>query len=211
VRWDELCDDLEGQLEHELHADDLGLRVEEERLRLGRLSLRARLRAASGADGPRSAPVRLWLNDGSTVQVRATTFGRDWLAGDLVTGERVVGAGRASARVIVPLDAVASVGLDEERLEASLLAEPDVDASRPDAPPRLADRLGLAFALRDLARRRAPVTLTTRAGVLHGTIDRVARDHCDLAVHEADEPRRTGNVRGTRIVPLSALVLIRME
>ena len=43
VRWDNLFDDLEGQLENELNAEDLELRAEEERLRLGRLALRQRL------------------------------------------------------------------------------------------------------------------------------------------------------------------------
>lgn len=209
MRWDNLFDDLESQLEHELGADDVQLRVEEERLRLGRLSLRGRLRAAAGDDA-RVAPVQLWLVDGTTVRLRARTFGRDWVAGDLVDDGREAARGRASTRAIVPLDAIGAVGMDDERLVASLNAEPDADAARTDAAPRLADRLGLAFALRDLARRRAPVTLCTRAGVLHGTIDRVARDHCDLAVHAPDEPRRAGNVRGMRIVPLSALTLIRM-
>ncbi|QDZ16473.1 hypothetical protein [Humibacter ginsenosidimutans] len=210
MRWDELFDDLEGQLEHELHAEDAGLRVEEERLRLGRLSLRGRLRAASGLDDDRAHPLTLWLRDGSTVRLIASTFGRDWMAGTLSALDGSGARGGASGRAIVPLDAVVSVVLEEQRLRDSLAAELDEDASRADVAPRLADRLGLAFALRDLARRRAGVTLSTQAGMVHGTIDRVARDHLDLAVHEPGLPRRADNVRGFRIVPLSALVLIRM-
>ena len=213
MRWDNLFDDLESQLEHELGVEDLELRVEEERLRLGRLSLRNRMRAASGVDeGRRAAPLRLWLVDGSTARLFPTTFGRDWVSGDLVADEREeMGAHRASVRALVPLDAIASVGLDDAQLAESLHAEPDPDASRtPDAAPRLIDRLGLAFALRDLARRRSPLTVTTRSGVLHGTIDRVARDHFDLALHDPGSPRRPSNVRGTRIVPMASLILVRV-
>jgi len=255
MRWDNLFDDLESQLEHELGVEELELRVEEERLRLGRLTLRSRLRAASGADdrGPASAArrpageVRLWLVDGSVVSVRPTTFGRDWLSGELVgaatatnararasgamDGSRAMddtaramdagGAMRASVRggastglvrvrALVPLHAIASVALDEEALADSLDGEAEQDAApgQPSAP-HLIDRLGFAFALRDLGRRRAAVTVTTALGVLHGTIDRVAKDHFDLALHEPGVPRRDSNVRGIRLVPMSAVVLVR--
>jgi hypothetical protein len=212
MRWDNLFDDLESQLEHELGVEDLELRVEEERLRLGRLSLRDRLRAASGVDAGRHRAIRLWLVDGSTMLLRPMTFGRDWLSGDLVADEYDrAGSQVASARALVPLDAIASVGLDDEQLVESLQAEPDVDASRtPEESPRLIDRLGLAFALRDLARRRSALTVTSRSGTLHGTIDRVARDHFDLALHDPGAPRRQSNVRGTRIVPMAALILVRV-
>ena len=36
MRWDHLFDDLAGQLEHELRAEEADLQHEEERLRLGR-------------------------------------------------------------------------------------------------------------------------------------------------------------------------------
>ena len=212
MRWDNLFDDLESQLEHELGVEDLELRVEEERLRVGRLSLRNRLRAASGVDEGRHSTLRLWLADGSTTRLRPVTFGRDWVSGDLVADEQHGAAVHAaSGRALVPLDAIASVGLDDTQLVESLQAEPDADAQRtPEASPRLIDRLGLAFALRDLARRRSALTITTRSGTLHGTIDRVARDHFDLALHDPGSPRRPSNVRGTRIVPMAALVLVRV-
>lgn len=209
MRWDNLFDDLESQLEHELGVEDLELRVEEERLRLGRLSLRNRLRAASGAELGRSVALHLWLADGSTARLRPVTFGRDWVSGDLVADQRGTGRHGASVRALVPLDAIASVGLDDDRLEESLRAEPD-PAAGADAAPRLIDRLGLAFALRDLARRRSAITITTVTETLHGTIDRVARDHFDMALHDPGSPRRPANVRGIRIVPMAALILVRV-
>ncbi|WP_241975494.1 MULTISPECIES: hypothetical protein [unclassified Cryobacterium] len=79
MRWDNLFDDLEGQLEHELNAEDLELRAEEERLRLGRLSLRHRLMGLGAGSGPRAGGgvVRLVLTSGVTLAIRPTTFGRD--------------------------------------------------------------------------------------------------------------------------------------
>jgi len=52
MRWDNLFDDLESQLELELGAEDLDLVAEEERLRLGRLALRDRLVALVGHAEP---------------------------------------------------------------------------------------------------------------------------------------------------------------
>ncbi|MGN6126320.1 MAG: hypothetical protein ACTHON_07125 [Humibacter sp.] len=209
MRWDNLFADLEGQLEHELGAEDLELRVEEERLRLGRLSLRDRMRALSDPGEP-GAPLLLWLADGSTVRLRPATFGRDWVSGELVPeGRHGVERARTSTRALVPLDAVVSIGLTDAQVAPSLEASGEQERPQ-DAAPRLIDRLGLAFALRDLARRRSAVTVVTLAGTMHGTIDRVAKDHLDLALHEPDAPRRAMNVRGIRIVPMAAVVLVRL-
>jgi hypothetical protein len=83
----------------------------------------------------------------------------------------------------------------------------------------LAARLTLPFVLRDLCRRRAAVDLRIASahgggepgtGSVHGTIDRVGRDHLDLAVHEAGRPRREASVRQYRVVPLDQLLLVRL-
>ena len=50
--------------------------------------------------------------------------------------------------------------------------------------------------------------LTTVDGIVHGTIDRVARDHVDLALHEPGSPRREREVQGYRIVPLDRVLLV---
>lgn len=71
-------------------------------------------------------------------------------------------------------------------------------------------RLGLAFVLRDLSRRRCELDLVLSSGTVHGTIDRVGRDHCDLAEHEAGTPRRESSVAQYRIVPLDQLLMIRL-
>lgn len=216
MRWDSLFDDLESQLERELIAEEGQLRAEEERLRLGRLSLRDRLTALassaedtpasrnSRASGVSAAPLRLELATGAVVLVRARTFGKDWLAGELLA------AGQRRPQCVIPLSAIAGVMLDRESVRASL-----IDHAAP--PARLAERIGLSFVLRDLCRRRATVELDCGARssdgasrVLHGTIDRVGRDHCDVALHDVTVPRRESAVTGYRIVPFEQLMILRM-
>lgn len=197
MRWDSLFDDLESQLEHELDSADLDLLAEEERLRLGRLGLRDRL-AAIIRDGAASGPLDLALIDGSRLRIAAGSSGKDWISGELVE------AMPRRSGVIVPTASIAAVTLDGEQLAAGLRVEP--------APPpagRLSDRLGLPFVLRDLCRRRIPSDIVTPWARLHGTIDRVGRDHLDLAEHDPGVPRRDSAVQRIRMISLDAVLLLR--
>ena len=197
MRWDNLFDDLESQLEQELGAEEGDLLAEEERLRLGRLAVRDRMIAMTRqGDGP-GEQLRLALRDGSAVSVAVGSIGRDWLVGELI------GARRGSC--VVPMGAVAALLPTAEQLARSVAAEPAVEPSA-----SLSARLGLAFVLRDLCRRRAGVDLSTASGErVHGTIDRVGRDHLDLAEHEPGVPRRAASVDRIRILPFSELLLVR--
>lgn len=187
MRWDELFADLEAQLEAGIGAEERENDAEEERLRLGRRSLRDRI-AAMG-EGRR--PVRIRLLDGEVLEIATRTVGRDWVAGDLAGG----------AQAVLPLHAV-----------AALLPTPEqVSADREQAQGALTDRLGLPFVLRDLARRRRPVQLRLRSGTVTGTIDRVGRDHLDLAVHPLDEPRRSSSVRRIEVLALAEVLLVRVD
>jgi hypothetical protein len=196
VRWDNLFDDLEGQLESELNAEDLDVRAEEERLRLGRLSLRQRLTMVSTGAG-RVRATRILLVGGQTITVRPTTFGRDWLAADLLD------AGTGQPQCLLPFTAIAAVILLPEQVAPSL-------ASEPEATARLVDRIGLPFVLRDLCRRRKSLQIQTALGVVTGTIDRVGRDHLDLAVHAVGTVRRAEEVQQYRIIPLEQIQLVRL-
>jgi hypothetical protein len=195
VRWDNLFDDLEGQLEYERDAEESNLRAEEERLRLGRLSLRGRLVSIAAVDA--AGVVRVVLVSGERLTVRPTAFGRDWFAADLLA------SAPPGAQCVVPLAAVASVLLQPQQVEGSLTFETESSA-------RLSDRIGLAFVLRDLCRRRMSVEMQTPTERLFGTIDRVGRDHLDLAVHDAGSLRRAGEVLEMRIVPLTHIGLVRL-
>ncbi len=197
VRWNNLFDDLEGQLEHELGAEDVDFRAEEERLRLGRLSIRDRLTALRYAGGDGGETVTVVLDGGGPIPIRLSTVGRDWAAGDLVDGSV------RRSQCVVPLASVAGLELTAAQLSRSLLPY-DGDG------PGLSARLGIAFVLRDLCRRRRPLDLVLRSGELHGTIDRVGRDHLDLAVHDRESPRRQSAVRRLRVVPFQQLLLVRL-
>ncbi|GAA4367836.1 hypothetical protein [Agromyces bauzanensis] len=196
MRWDLLFDDLESQLDQEQRDEERALALEEERLRLGRLTLRDRLAAMAraAADEP-AATVRVELRGGRALELRPRSFGRDWVSATLR------GAAHDQRQCIVPLAAVTAVIPTAMQLETSL--EPATEPSS-----RLAERIGLTFVLRDLCRRRAPVHVTTDDGRVHGTLDRVARDHVDLALHDSGVPRREREVRGYRIIPIDRLLVV---
>jgi hypothetical protein len=200
MRWDDLFDDLESQLEQGRSAEEDELLAEEERLRLGRLSLRDRLAALGRAEaGVEPEAVRVLLTTGLIVDVRPRTFGRDWLAGDLDQASPDAG-GAQRVQCILPVAGVSSLLLSGRQVRRSL--------SEPSPGRGITDRLGLPFVLRDLCRRRTALALHVPEGVLHGTIDRVGRDHCDVALHEPGMPRRESAVTGYRVVAVERVVLV---
>jgi hypothetical protein len=199
MRWENLFDDLETQLEREVSAEELDLEVEEERLRLGRLSVRDRLVALHESQRGSEYRLAVTLELGERLVVHPVAFGRDWFSADAAA------EGSRPRQCIVPLGALASVALEPSLVPRSLQG-----AAGPDGHPSLSARLGLTFVLRDLCRRRRAIDLVLGAGELHGTIDRVGRDHVDLAVHERGVARREREVREIRIVPLAGLQLVRL-
>ncbi|HEU0181925.1 MAG TPA: hypothetical protein VFR16_07030 [Agromyces mariniharenae] len=198
MRWDLLFDDLESQLDQEQRDEERALALEEERLRLARLTLRDRLTALSHAGDGGPIAIRVELVGGTELQVRPLAFGRDWMSAT------VAEAGRGPGQCLVPLGAIAAVLPSRSQVGSSV--EPGTEGSS-----RLSERIGLPFVLRDLCRRRTPIHLTTEDGRVHGTIDRVARDHLDLAVHEPGTARRDRDVRGIRIVPIGRIVLVAFD
>ncbi|WP_233245604.1 hypothetical protein [Homoserinimonas hongtaonis] len=194
MRWDNLFDDLESQLEAELEADDVGLRVEEERLRLARLGLRDRLVAIATDTLGSDVPVRLLLGDRRSLDVHFITLGRDWASVNRIGGP--------SSYCLVPFAAISGIVLMRAQVQSSLAS--------PAAPDTLASRLGFGYMLRDLCRRRTAVEIVqSRGEAIHGTIDRVGRDHLDLAVHEAGIARRERDVAHIRIVPFDVIETVR--
>jgi hypothetical protein len=216
-RWSKLFDDLQAQLDRGIAAEDDDFRAEEERLRLGRLTLRDRLsslRVAETELGHHIA-IRVFAPGGTTdapstgrlLRIRVAALGDGWLAGDLVEEPGTAhGPGTGAPRrnqIVVPLTAIVGVTLSQQQVGLSLrpaLAEAST----------VAGRLTLTSVLRDLARRRRPVDVCTTTGESHGTIDRVGRDHFDLATHEPETPRRISAVTAYSIVPFDRLVFLRM-
>ena len=198
MRWDNLFDDLESQLERESSADELEERAEVERLRIGRLSMRDRIVAlAQDAAAPVSRTLRVHLTTGELMYLRPSSFGRDWFAAE------IEGA-KTQQTCVVPFIGIAHLALDRADLQESLGVAPGQTSQG-----SLAARLSLPFVLRDLCRRRLSVELSCLSGSHFGTIDRVGRDHLDLAVHERGEVRRESLVSGYRVIALSQLALVR--
>ena len=197
MRWDRLFEDLEDQLASEWEAERAALDSEAERVRIARMTLRSRLSALVESP-PRSAD----------------RVGVEVLCGDVLTGSlRAVGADFTAIRaddavhglVIAPLAAIASVAVAPHALVRS--ARP-----RPHERAHLSERLTFGFVLRDVARRRLPVRVVSAQGRHQtGTIDRVAADHLDLAVHDAGTPRRQREITAVRIVPFAAIACVHLD
>lgn len=191
MRWDRFFEDLEDQLDSEWEAERAALDTEAERLRLARLTLHERL-SALATD---ASVVTVGLPGGSELHGALAGVGPDWLA--------VESEGSAGRAVVVPLGAVLGLSV----AHADLLR-----SARGGAVSRLRERMTFGFVLRDLVRRRVPVTLQTTGGrELAGTIDRAASDHLDLALHDRGDPRRSDLVSGHRLVPFTAVAAVRLE
>ncbi len=192
MRWERFFEDLEDQLDSEWEAERAALDTEAERLRLSRVVLRERCAALVGAGEP-----ALTLIDGSALRGRLAAVGADWVA---------VQPSASHAAILVPLVAIADAAVAHEDLLRS--ARPPAAAARPS----LADRMTLGFVLRDLARRRVPVTAQVVPGrALSGTIDRAGADHFDLALHDPGAVRRHDDVTGYRVVAFAAVLWLRLD
>jgi hypothetical protein len=182
VRWDALFADLDGQL---AAADGAELAAEvsdRSRREVARLHLADRARLGIGAE------LTVGLGPVGVLSGRLDRSGPQWwLLG---------GAG----------------GLDQLVCTEAITWVSGLPAlaGDPDAVPVVESRLGLAYALRRIARDRAPVTVVVRDGAaVTGTIDRVGADFVDVAEHAPGEPRRSTAVRAARTLPLAALAVVR--
>lgn len=191
MRWERLFAELEGRFD--VLADE---QAEQERADRERVAIGA-VTAVERLSGALDHQVRLGLAGGALVAGRLGAVGPDWLL--LVEGQ--------DRDCIVPWRSVTVVhGL--------------TSATGP-APSGLDLRLDLRYALRGLARDRAPVQLglvgwaggeAAVAGPspeLTGTIDRVGADFVEVALHAAWESRRRAAVRSVALVPLAAVLLVR--
>jgi hypothetical protein len=91
-------------------------------------------------------------------------------------------------------------------VSVALPAEPPT--LRP-APPAAARRYQFALALRELARRREPVSVDLADGTrCDGTIEAVGSDYLEIAEHDLGEARRRAAVRARRFVGFTAVVAV---
>jgi len=182
MRWQALFDDLEAQLDAAEAAELHAEVADRTRRETGLLALSDRLRAAH------DSPVVLTVWGAGVVRGELRDSGPDWL----------LLAENGQREVVVPLDAVLGLSGIGTRSAA------------PGSEGEVGRRLDLRWVLRGLARDRTGLTIGLRDGTtVAGTLDRVAADHVDLAEHAPGEERRAGQVRQVRLVPLTALALLR--
>lgn len=180
MRWAALFDDLEAQSAALDYAERAAEVEERARGELATLTLADRARASLGA------PVRLRVVGAGWVTGRLERVGPDWWLLDDGGGREIVLAGAA-------LCGVAGLGR---------YATPTRSA--------VAVRIGLRQVLRGIARDRSAVRVVRiDASVVDGTLDRVAADFVEVAVHPAGEARRPTAVREVELVPLTAIALVR--
>jgi hypothetical protein len=182
VRWENLFADLDAQLE-ELEAAEQSAEVADRtRREIAQFRLVDRLRPAFGH------PVTVHTLGGK-VSGRIAGVGTDWL---------LVAEDHQRAEALVPLDAITGiVGL------GALTAAPGSEG-------KVAAKLTLAYALRGIARDRAPVAVALRDNVMvTGTIDRVGADFFEMAEHGPGEVRRRTEISGVRTVPFAGVGFVR--
>ncbi|GAB2520565.1 hypothetical protein GCM10027267_16680 [Paramicrobacterium agarici] len=199
-----MFDDLESQLDSAWSAEEIERRAEDERLRIARLGMRDRLIAlgrSSVGDRVPPSPLRVILRCGREVSAIPRTFGRDWIAADTIRQHGGNGA------CLIALAGISSILVNSDDAERSL-AEGDPMGQ----DPQITDRIGLPFVLRDLCRRRsyASLSMATSRDAIGGTIDRVARDHLDVARHPRDTPRRARDVSHVQVLALAELDMVEL-
>ena len=181
MRWDRLFDDLQAQLDADGQRE-LDLEVSDRtRRERAQVGLHERLIAHRGQG------VELRLAAGVLVSGRVADAGSDWL---LVHDHGDRGS-------LVPFAAIVAIhGLGVRAAAGAGVAT--------------AKRFGLGYALRGLSRDRAVVSLADIGGsVTTGTIDAVGADALDLSEHPADMARRAENIVARRVIPFTAIVVVR--
>lgn len=183
MRWDALFNDMEAQLAASGRLELDAATAELTRAEAAAVELADRLRGSVGRR------IGVCLASGSTFEGTLSHAGSEAL---VLTGQR--------HQLLIPYSAAVRYA----GLSRLALAEPS----------RVRQRLGLASALRALARDRVGLGVLFSRGsagesTLHGVIDRVGRDHLDLAVTADGEDRRESNVRELATIPFAALAGVR--
>lgn len=199
MRWERLFQDLEDQLDRETDAELEDIARDEERLRIARLSLIERVRDFLGL--PVEVPTLSISINQLMLACAVVRCGRDWI---LV---QVHEPGSLMGTALIPITAVRSVRISASN--RSQLSRPPHDASAGNRHGLSSD-IAFSFVLRDLCRRRRHVTLRCGTTETSGTIERVGKDHVDIAVHAARFPRSAESVSHVEIVSLTHIDLVHL-
>ncbi|QQS00134.1 MAG: hypothetical protein IPK37_14595 [Austwickia sp.] len=181
MRWEGLFDELAAQWEAEAREEARGEVADRTRRERATVRLADRIGAHLG----RPDVLELLVLGGGRLTGSVLDLGADFL---------VLGDG--GARRIVRLGALVAV----TGLGRRVAAGSDVTAAR---------RYGLGYALRGVARNRAPVLVDDVLGrQVPGTIEVVGADHLELLEHPLDVPPRREAGSGRRVIAFDALVAV---
>ncbi|WP_073266087.1 hypothetical protein [Cryptosporangium aurantiacum] len=179
-RWESLFADADAQFEALRREEMSAEAADRSRREFALIGLVDRLRGALGA------PVEVSV-ESERITGTVCGVGPDWILLD----------GPAGRSVLIPLTAVVAVSGLPGRTSA------------PGTTGAVEARLDLRYALRRLARDRAPIRVLLRGGrSAFGTFDRVGRDFVEFAEHVPGDARRVGAVRAVRSIPLDALLAV---
>lgn len=132
-------------------------------------------------------------------------------ARDTAVTVRVRGGETATGTVLDVAEEWLLLGDDPRRVLVPLAAVDGVAGLPVQAHPAggvVARRLGLAHALRAVARDRVPVRVSTDGGQVTGRVERVGADHLDLTVTDAPADARGGDGRAWSL-PFATLRVVR--
>jgi hypothetical protein len=182
MRWESLFADLEAQLNAEEARERVAEIQEMVRIERSQVGLWDRMAGSVGSDAV------LGLLGGLRLRGRIQHVGAQWLS--LAVGP---------VEYFVPASGLRSVE------GAGLRVAPAAAPGR-----RLVSR---GAALRELVRDRARVTVWSVDGqrLGTGTLDQAGRDFLQLAQHSREEFRRSADVRGVSLIPLTAVAALARE
>lgn len=179
MRWERFFEDLEAEADGAVGVERHAEVADRASREVGRQHLTDRLRVAAGEE------IAIRVNGAGYVRGTVVSTGSEWVLVD-----------EAGGQVLVPVRHVMTVGGLGPK------------AAVPGSEGKVGARLGIAYALRGLARERARVAMTlVDGGTLTGTIVRVGADFLDLA--EAYDTAESAGARTSTAIPLEAVALVR--
>mgnify|MGYP000614939848 CR=1 FL=1 len=196
MRWENLFRDLEEQLDQELAYAAADLARDRERLASTQLEFGNTIRTLARGHSA-CAPMHLSIG-GRNLWISVDNSGRDWVSGTVTEPAALLGYVVANIGSVDALDAPPA-------LIADITAPP---VSERSARLSLAERITFRIVLRDLARRRKPVTIHSPLGESYGTIDRVGSDFVVLAAHARSHSRRNGQLTSALLLKITAIYWI---
>jgi hypothetical protein len=199
MRWNNLFDDLLAQLDRELAAEQADERRDTARAIVANVCHRQVL-VALAKDYTRAVVMQTRAR---RLTVRVDTVGADWVA--VTETDPAISSG--SSTHVIPAHAITALELASGSSVAGAACG-DVTQRR---VPRLIDRVTFDVVLRDLARRRRWIEITTHGDVVAGTLDVVGRDWCEVARHPRHVARRQSAIAGSVLIPLSAVFGVRVD